>query len=71
MIWVLGYLIGIILCVIVLYLTGFKCDYGDPVFLLSISWPILLIVFLIYAIVVFFIDVYFYINDKIRRKNEL
>lgn len=69
MIWVIGYMIGIILCVIVLYLIGFKCDDGDPVFLLSTVWPILLIVFLIYAIGVFFIDVYFYINDKIRRKN--
>lgn len=67
--WILGYLIGIILCVIVLSFTGFKCDYGDPVFLLSIVWPILLIVFLIYAIGVFFIDTYFYINDKIRRNN--
>lgn len=68
MIWVLGYLIGIILCVTVLYLTGFNFDDGNSAFLLSTVWPILLIGFLIYAIVVFFIDLNFYINDKKRRK---
>jgi thiosulfate reductase cytochrome b subunit len=68
MIWIIGYLIGIILCVIVLYLTGFNCNNGNAVFLLSTGWPILLIGFLIYAIVVFFIDVHFYFKDKNKDK---
>ena len=69
MTWVFGYLIGIILCVVVLYLTGFDCDNGDPVFLLSVGWPLLLISFLICCCGVFFIEIYSYIKDK-KLRNE-
>lgn len=71
MIWIFGYLIGIILFVIVLCLTGFDCDDDETVWLVAVIWPLILIVYfllLIYAIGVFFINEYFYINDKIRKK---
>ena len=68
MIWVVGYLIGIILCVIVLSFTGFNCDDDETVWLVAVMWPLILLgyfLLLIYTIVVFVIDRYFY---KIKRK---
>lgn len=69
MTWVIiGYLIGIVLCVIVLAFTGFDCDDDETVWLVAVMWPLILIVYfllLIYAIGVFVIDRYFY---KIKRK---
>jgi len=71
MTWVLGYLIGLVLCVIVLAFTGYNDD--ETVWLAAVMWPLILIgyfLIFIYAIGTFFIDKYFYIIDKIRRKNE-
>ena len=64
MTWVLGYLIGLVLCVIVLAFTEYNDD--ETVWLAAVMWPLIFI----YAIGTFFIDKYFYIIDKIRRKNE-
>lgn len=64
--WILGYLIGIVTCVIILALTGFICDDDETVWLIPVIWPLILIgylVLLVYAIVVYFIDkCYFIIN---------
>ena len=43
MIWVLGYLIGIILCVMVLSFTGFDCDDNETVWLVAVMCPLILI----------------------------
>ena len=61
--WVIGYLIGIVLCVIVLAFTGYICDDDETVWLVAVMWPLILIIYflsLLYAVVVFFIDRYFY-----------
>lgn len=62
MIWGLGYLIGIILCVVVLAFTGFDCDDVDTVWLVAVMWPLLLIVYfivLIWDINEHFIDIFY------------
>ena len=75
MIWAIGYLIGTVLCVIVLAFTNFNCDDGDTVWLVAIMWPLILFgyfLLLIYALVVFVIDVCLYVINvclyKIRGK---
>ena len=68
MIWVVGYLIGVVLCVIVLAFTGFISDDDETVWLVAVMWPLILLgyfLLLIYTIVVFVIDRYFH---KIKRK---
>ncbi len=68
MIWVVGYLIGVVLCMIVLAFTGFISDDDETVWLVAVMWPLILLgyfLLLIYAIVVFVIDRYFH---KIKRK---
>lgn len=71
MIWFLGYLIGIVLCVIVLSFTTFNCDDDETVWLVSIMWPLILIgyfLLLVCAILERLIDKYYYIKNRIKKR---
>lgn len=78
MIWVLGYLIGVILCALVLLvlLLTDNSEDDETTWLVSVIWPFILIGYflvLVYAVSTHFIDKYGYIiknKTNIKEKEE-
>ncbi len=69
MIWVLGYLIGIILyVVVVLAFTGFDCDDDETALLFAVMWPLPLIGYFILCFIVLILVIITEIEK--RKKNE-